>query len=165
MRPTTLLVIACAIFACAHERPATNTATLTNADATAITPPPAPLRIDPQPSIDRTIPVEEWRARYPQAAHGFDEWKGTYPDAASRFATWSVREPDHLEVLVLWSVTRPHEGIGPFLVEHPGWETLSALAREEPEAVSAFLHWVRACRGAAEELAVHPGGLAYVHRF
>ena len=164
MRPTVLVVLlmACASLACGGEKTATSTTALTAADVRALSPPGEAIYINPQRSIDRTAPVDQWRTRYPHSARVLDEWAATYPRAASRLAAWSVREPEKLEVLVLWSVTRPLESVSVFLVERPSWEELGAIARDEPEAVAAFLHWAHRSRGAAEELAMHHGGLAFV---
>jgi hypothetical protein len=164
MRPTILIVLvtAFASLACGAEKNATSTTALTGAEARALSPPGEAVYINPQRSIDQTAPVDQWRTRYPHSARVLDEWAATYPLGASRLAAWSAREPEKLEVLVLWSVTRPLDSVRVFLIERPSWEELGAIARDEPEAVAAFLHWAHRSRGAAEELAMHAGGLAFV---
>lgn len=165
MRPLLLvgLVIACALPGCAGEKAETGTTTLTAAEAQALLPPPeAPVYLNPAAPIDHAAPIELWRQRYPQSARLLDEWATRYPRGSSRIVDWSRREPEMLEVLVLWSVTDPNDGIGAFLLRRQNWTELSTIARDEPEAVAAFLHWARRGRIAAEELAVHPGGLSFV---
>lgn len=164
MRPTILIVLvtACASLACTGHKNATSTTTLTAAEVHTLAPPPDAVYIAPQRSVDRTTPIEQWRARYPHSARVLDEWTATYPRSASRLIAWSAREPEKLEVLVLWSVSSPFDTIGVFLIERPSWEELGAIANDDPEGIAAFLHWARRSRSAAEELAIHPGGLAFV---
>jgi hypothetical protein len=167
MRPWHFVAIAgaSALAACAGQKKAASTAVLTAAEIRAAPPAPSSSTVLPREEpIDRKAPVERWRERYPSAARVLDEWAARYPEAAARLAAWSAEEPERLDVLVMWAVTSPHESLQTFLSSRSSWRTLSALEREHPRALAAFMHWVRQARPAAEELAVRPGGLAVVAR-
>jgi hypothetical protein len=159
------IAIAFVLGGCATDKSAVGTTTLTAATATPREWPERTgegVHIDVTPPVDRVAPVELWRERYPQSALVLDAWAVRYPRAAERLAAWSVREPEKLEVLVFWSVTNPNDDAGRFLMERTSWSDLQELAHDEPEGLGAFLHWARCGPTAADELAVHHGGLAYV---
>ncbi len=165
MRSAILIVslTACASLACGSQKNAPSSTTLTAAHVHAPEQPPDNVYIaPPQQSIERTATIDEWRPRYPHPAHILDEWAVTYPQTASRLVAWSGREPEKLEVLVFWSVTSRVDPISVFLLDRPGWEELGAIAHDDPKGIAAFLEWVRRSPGAAEELALHAGGLQFI---
>ena len=160
MRTTWLAAVAAlALIGCASSS-RISTARVTSAQVAAAPPAEGPLhasRTEPK----SWGPIEEWRAAYPMAARTLDAWRDAYPNAARRLVMWDDQNTQDLEVLVDWAMTNPHDRIGAFFLTRsgPGWDELSAIARDEPEGVEAFLQWARHCRLAAENLSLHAGGL------
>jgi hypothetical protein len=156
-------ILALLLFACAHEPPPPRAAVtrLTYAKPAAT----AGIYLTPPPRLE-SLPLDEWRPRYPEAARTLDAWRETYPAAAQRLIAWAGHHSDELRVLVDWAITHPYERIGVFFSNRmsPSWRELNALSEQEPEGLDAFLHWARLSRVAAEELSRHADGLDGVAR-
>jgi hypothetical protein len=161
MRTTLLAAVAALAPAACASSPAVSTAHVTSAQVATAQAADLPLRA-PRTEPKAWGPIEDWRTTYPMAARTLEAWRDEYPNAARRLVVWDERHTQDLEVLVDWAMTYPHERIGAFFLSRSGgrWDELSAIARDEPEATEAFLQWARHSGLAAENLAMHAGGLS-----
>jgi hypothetical protein len=156
---------AIAPLACAHEAPKVATTRLNHSYARPAEIEKRGLYIPPPPRL-ASLPLDEWRPRYPEAARALDAWREAYPLAAQRLAQWELGHDDELDVLVDWAITHPYESIGAFFAMRmaPAWGELRSITMEDAEGFEAFLQWARLSRLAACELTRHDGGLDKVAR-
>lgn len=121
----------------------------------------APPRPVVAPVIDASDErdVQQWRARYPDAARELDAWRSGDEDGAAALLEWDEQHPDQLHVVVLWAMTYPYDDLGSLFLGRATWDAFAAVVASHPVAVRGFLGWCRRSVPAAVELARHPAAL------
>ena len=112
-------------------------------------------------AVATTPPISVWSKRYPDAARSLAEWSESHGAAAEGLGRWTERHPDQMPILVAWAVTNVEDPLGAFFLNRSTFGDLQRIADEDRAAVDELLHWIRSAPMAAEELAAHPGGLAF----
>ncbi len=105
--------------------------------------------------------IENWAARYPDAARGLGAWAHDNPEAARFVFEYDGRHPDRNRELILWAIYHPSDDVALFAAKHPGWEWFDTVMKTHRAGADQFLQWARSQPVAAEELVGHPSGLLW----
>jgi hypothetical protein len=107
------------------------------------------------------VPLTEWKAHHPDAAHSLQQWARKDAQAARKVFAWDGLHPERTKALVDWALGNPRDDVLAFHTKHQDWPEFQDLLDKHRDALNGFVAWARQNRDAAKELMEHPRGLEW----
>ena len=109
-----------------------------------------------------SFPIEEWSARFPDAARGLGNWIWVHPAAVPQFLSWNRDHWDQSYEFARWAVSHPGADVNALAAAHRDWGFMDEMMEQHRPAANTLLEWCREFPAASEDLMRRRAGLLWI---